>query len=165
MGVCFRSRLGPSERQKWKDRYGYQAQKREQELPVLHPDAAGIDVGASELFVAVPADRDPEPVRSFPTFTQDLYELVDWLQGCGIRSVAMESTSVYWIPVYQILEARGIEVFLLNAHYPKTFPVERATFPIANGFNTCIPLVCCGPAFVRPERFARFARCGGTEGA
>ena len=79
--------------------------KREQELPVLHPDAAGIDVGASELFVAVPADRDPEPVRSFPTFTQDLYELVDWLQGCGIRSVAMESTSVYWIPVYQILES------------------------------------------------------------
>jgi hypothetical protein len=63
----------------------------------------------------------------FPTFTQDLYELVHWLQGCGIRSVAMESTSVYWIPVYQILEARGIEVFLLNAHYPKTFPVERAT--------------------------------------
>jgi hypothetical protein len=58
---------------------------------VLHPDAAGIDVGASELFVAVPGDRDPEPVRSFPTFTQDLYELVDWLQGCGIRSVAMES--------------------------------------------------------------------------
>ena len=79
--------------------------KREPQLPVSHPDAAGIDVGASELFVAVPADRDPEPVRSFPTFTQDLYELVDWLQGCGIRSVAMESTSVYWIPVYQILES------------------------------------------------------------
>src|SRR5215471_11091314 len=57
--------------------------KREQELPVLHPDAAGIDVGASELFVAVPADRDPESVRSFPTFTQDLYELVDWLQHRG----------------------------------------------------------------------------------
>jgi len=100
--------------------------KREQELPVLHPDAAGIDVGASELFVAVPADRDPEPVRSFPTFTQDLYELVDWLQGCGIRSVAMESTSVYWIPVYQILEARGIEVFLVNAHYLKNVPGRKS---------------------------------------
>ena len=67
-------------------------------------------MGASELFVAVPADRDSEPVRSYPTFTRDLHELADWLQSCGIRSVAMESTSVYWIPVYQILEARGIEV-------------------------------------------------------
>ena len=139
--------------------------KREPQLPVLHPDAAGIDVGASEWFVAVPADRDPEPVRSFPTFTQDLYELVDWLQGCGIRSVAMESTSVYWIPVYQILEAAASRCSWSTHTTSKTFPVERATFPIANGFNTCIPLVCCGPAFVRPERFARFARCGGTEGA
>src|SRR5215510_2152625 len=110
--------------------------KRVQDLPVLHPDAAGIDVGASELFVAVPADRDPEPVRSFPTFTKDLHELADWLQGCGIRSVAMESTSVYWIPVYQILEARGIKMFLVNAHYLKeTCLAERATSPIVNGFN------------------------------
>jgi transposase len=76
-------------------------------LPVLHPDAAGIDVGAAELFVAVSADRDPHPVRSFPTFTGDLHALTDWLEQCGIHSVAMESTSVYWIPIYQILEARG----------------------------------------------------------
>ena len=63
-------------------------------LPVLHPDAAGIDVGASGLYVAVSADRDPQPVRSFPTFTRDLHALADWLVQCGIRSVAMESTSV-----------------------------------------------------------------------
>jgi hypothetical protein len=68
--------------------------KKTENLPVLHPDAAGIDVGASELFIAVPADRDPEPVRSYPTFTRDLHELADWLQSCGIRTVAMESTSV-----------------------------------------------------------------------
>lgn len=68
-------------------------------LPVLHPDAAGIDVGASELYVAVSADRDPQPVRSFPTFTRDLHTLADWLEQCGIHSVAMESTSVYWIPL------------------------------------------------------------------
>jgi transposase len=79
--------------------------RRCDQLPVLHPDAAGIDVGASELFVAVAADRDPHPVRSFPTFTRDLNALADWLEQCGIRSVAMESTSVYWIPVYQILES------------------------------------------------------------
>jgi transposase len=84
--------------------------KRVQDLPVLHPDAAGIDVGASEIFVAVPADRDAEPVRSFETFTRDLNSLADWLEACGIRSVAMESTSVYWIPLHQILESRGIKV-------------------------------------------------------
>jgi len=69
-----------------------------EELPVLHPHAAGIDVGASELFVAVSADRDPQSVRSFPTFTRDLNALADWLQQCGIRSVAMESTSACQLP-------------------------------------------------------------------
>jgi hypothetical protein len=64
--------------------------RRCDDLPVLHPDAAGIDIGASELFVAVAATRDPQPVRSFPTFTRDLHALADWLQHCGIRSVAME---------------------------------------------------------------------------
>ena len=68
-------------------------------LLVLHPDAAGIDVGASELYVAVSADRDPQPIRSFPTFTRDLHALADWLEKCGIHSVAMESTSVGKGPV------------------------------------------------------------------
>ena len=95
------------------------------DLPVLHPDAAGIDIGADELYVAVPADRDPQPVRSFPTFTRDLYALADWLQQCRIHSVAMESTSVYWIPVYQILEARGFEVYLVNARYVKNVPGRK----------------------------------------
>jgi len=99
--------------------------KRIQDLPVLHPDAAGIDVGASEIFVAVPADRDAEPVRSFATFTRDLNSLADWLQACGIRSAAMESTSVYWIPLHQILEARGIEVCLVNAHHVKNVPGRK----------------------------------------
>src|SRR5262245_56318894 len=93
--------------------------KRVQDLAVLHPDAAGIDVGASEIFVAVPADRDAESVRSFATFTRDLHSLADWLQACGIRSAAMESTSVYWIPLHQILEARGIQGYLVNAQHGK----------------------------------------------
>src|SRR5438309_2213580 len=75
--------------------------RRCDQLPVLHPDAAGIDIGANELFVAVPPDRDTDAVRSFATFTQDLNALADWLEDCGVRSVAMESTSVYWIPVYR----------------------------------------------------------------
>ena len=99
--------------------------RRCDQLPVLHPDAAGIDIGASELFVAVPADRDADPVRSFATFTQDLNALADWLQRCGVRSVAMESTSVYWIPVYQILESRGFEVYLVNAHHVKNVPGRK----------------------------------------
>jgi hypothetical protein len=68
-------------------------------LPVLHADAAGVDIGAEEIFVAVPAERALEPVRSFGTFTGDLHELADWLQECRVRTVAMESTGVYWIPL------------------------------------------------------------------
>src|SRR6266849_2484515 len=101
------------------------SKKRCEELPILHPDAAGIDVGASDLFVAVSADRDPQPVRSFPAFTRDLNALADWLQQCGVRSVAMESTSVYWIPVYQILESRGLEVCLVNAQHVKNVPGRK----------------------------------------
>ena len=93
--------------------------------PMVHPDAAGIDIGATEIFVAVPADRDALPVRSFHTFTQDLYALADWLQECGIRTAAMESTGVYWIPLFQILASRGFEVCLVNAHYAKNVPGRR----------------------------------------
>jgi transposase len=95
-------------------------------LPVLHPDAAGIDVGAEEVFVAVPPDRAAEPVRSFETFTRDLYELADWLHSCGVRSVAMESTGVYWISLFQILETRGFEVFLVNAQHVKNVPGRKS---------------------------------------
>jgi hypothetical protein len=75
-------------------------------LPVIESNAAGIDIGATQIFVAVPPNRDPEPVRCFPTFTVDLERLADWLQQCQIRTVAMESTGVYWIPLFQILEIR-----------------------------------------------------------
>jgi len=84
-------------------------------LPVMLPDAAGIDIGATEIFVAVPVDRAAENVRSFPTFTQDLYALADWLALFGVKTVAMESTGVYWIPLFQILEDRDFEVCLVNA--------------------------------------------------
>ena len=94
-------------------------------LPVIEPNAAGIDVGATEIFVAVPADRDPEPIRCFPTFTVDLERLTDWLQQCHIRTVAMESTGVYWIPLFQILEKRKIDVRLVNAHHVKNVPGRK----------------------------------------
>jgi transposase len=94
-------------------------------LPVMRPNAAGIDIGSTEIYVAVPADRDAENVRSFPTFTQDLYALADWLKRCGTETVAMESTGVYWIPLFQILEDRGFEVCLVNARHVKNVPGRR----------------------------------------
>src|SRR5262249_33321998 len=121
--LCFAP--GASDRSIREGEMATKRRKRIQDLPVLHPDAAGIDVGAREIFVAVPADRDAEPVRSFATFTRDLNSLADWLQACGIRSAAMESTSVYWIPLHQILEARGIEVCLVNAHHVKNVPGRK----------------------------------------
>jgi hypothetical protein len=74
----------------------------------IRTDAAGIDVGATELYVAVPPEKDARPVRTFESFTRDLHALADWLEQCGVRSVAMESTGVYWIPVFQVLEERGV---------------------------------------------------------
>jgi transposase len=84
-------------------------------LERIQPDAAGIDCGERSHFVAVPPDRDSQPVREFRTFTADLQRLADWLAQCGIKTVAMESTGVYWIPLYEILEERGLEVLLVNA--------------------------------------------------
>lgn len=92
---------------------------------VIRLDAAGIDIGARLIHVAVPVERDARPVREFRTFTQDLYALADWLQACGIRTVAMESTGVFWIPLFQILEARGLEVCLVNARHVKHVPGRK----------------------------------------
>jgi transposase len=101
-------------------------QNREVKMPVLRPDAAGIDIGAEEIFVAVPSDRDSQPIRRFATFTQDLNALADWLTACEIRTVAMESTGVYWIPLHQILESRGFEVYLVNAQYVRNVPGRKS---------------------------------------
>ena len=92
----------------------------------LNPDAAGIDCGSAEHFVAVPPDRDADCVRSFATFTDDLRRLADWLTACRIRSVAMEATGVYWIPLYEILEGRGFQVLLVNARHVKNVPGRKS---------------------------------------
>lgn len=92
----------------------------------LNPNVAGIDCGSAEHFVAVPPDRDPTPVQAFTTFTHDLQRLADWLTACRVTSVAMEATGVYWIPVYEILEARGFEVRLVNARHLKNVPGRKS---------------------------------------
>jgi len=95
-------------------------------LEVMHPHAAGIDVGNSAHYVAVRPARDPDPVRRFGCFTADLHRLADWLQQCGVTTVAMQSTGVYWIPLYEILDARGLEVYLVNARHTKNLPGRKS---------------------------------------
>lgn len=85
-----------------------------QHMPVIDPHAAAIDVGAAEHWVAVPPDADPQPVRSFGAYTADLIALADWLKTCGITSVALESTGVYWIPLFELLETRGFDVRVID---------------------------------------------------
>jgi transposase len=95
-------------------------------LERINPDVAGIDCGASQHFVAVPPDRAPQPVRSFGVFTPDLVALAEWLKACGVRSVAMEATGVYWIALFEMLEARGFEVLLVNARHVRNVPGRKS---------------------------------------
>jgi transposase len=94
-------------------------------LSQLNSNAAKIDIGADRHWVSVPVGRDDENIRSFACFTADLYAMAEWLKQCGVDTVAMESTGVYWIPVFQVLESRGFEVKLVNAHYVKTVPGRK----------------------------------------
>ena len=106
-------------------RNGKKKTQKQKSLPFIEPDAAGIDIGATEIYVAVPEERDIRPVRKFATFTEDLHRLADWLMACSIKTVAMESTGVYWIALFQILERRGLEVCLVNARHVKGVPGRK----------------------------------------
>ena len=110
------------ERKEWARRL----QSEDPGLEVVHPRAAGIDVGNSVHYVAVRPDRDPEPVRRFECFTADLHRMADWLHSCGVKSIAMQSTGVYWIPLYEILDERGFEVYLVNARHTKNLPGRKS---------------------------------------
>jgi len=95
-------------------------------LEVVHPDAAGIDIGNESHYVAVAPSRDKQPVRCFGCTTGELKAMADWLKQCGIRTVAMQSTGVYWIAVYDILEQAGLEVYLVNARETKNLPGRKS---------------------------------------
>ncbi|MGC8563131.1 MAG: IS110 family transposase, partial [Thermoplasmata archaeon] len=84
-------------------------------LTEINPNAAGIDIGSASHYVAVPFNRSDTPVREFLSFTDDLNALANWLTECGITTVVMESTGVYWIPLFELLESRGFDVLLVNA--------------------------------------------------
>jgi hypothetical protein len=93
------------------------AAKSRAALTITYPNAAGIDIGIAAHFVAVPPDRDDEPVREFSSFTVDLNAIADWLVAGRVETVAMESTGVYWIPLFELLESRGFTVLLVNARH------------------------------------------------
>jgi transposase len=95
-------------------------------MSCVHPNAAGLDLSQSEIWAAVPADRTPTPIRKFGTFTPDVLALADWLTACHIDTVAMEATGVYWIPVYEVLEAKGFEIFVVNARHVKNVPGRKS---------------------------------------
>jgi transposase len=95
-------------------------------LQHINPHAAGIDVGGRSHFVAVPEGSCEQPVREFSSFTGDLHRMADWLLACGVTTVAMESTGIYWIPVFEILESRGLGVRLVNARHVKNVPGRKS---------------------------------------
>ena len=95
------------------------------EFKPVNVGAAAIDIGSKMHMAAIDPGCDDTPVRAFGTFTHDLHELANWFTACGVTSVAMESTGVYWIPAYEILEQRGFEVILVNARYAKNVPGRK----------------------------------------
>ena len=127
----------------------------------LNTSAAGIDIGLRSHFVAIPEGIDEPSVREFPTFTDDLERLADWLVACGITTVAMESTGIYWIPVFEILESRGLEVKLVNARHVKNVPGRKSdvldcqwlqqlhTYGLLRGAFRPAEQVCALRAYVR----------------
>jgi transposase len=108
----------------WRGEMGHK-RKRLDGFPEINANAAGIDVGNAQHYVAVPPGRDTEPVRSFGCFTADLHALADWLHRCRVKTVAMESTGVYWVALYEVLELRGFEVCLVNARQAKNLPGRK----------------------------------------
>jgi transposase len=102
------------------------AVKLPKHLRNINSHAAGIDIGSKSHFVAVPDGADEQPVREFSSFTDDLVRMADWLASCGVTTVAMESTGIYWIPVFEILDSRGFEVKLVNARHVKNVPGRKS---------------------------------------
>ena len=106
-------------------------------LAITHPNAAGIDIGSASHYVAVPPDRDVQAVREFPGFTVDPNALADWLKPCRVDMVAMESTGVYWIPLFELLESRGFTVLLVNARHVKNVSGRKSDVLMAGGARGC----------------------------
>ena len=132
-------------------------------LSRIHPQVAGIDLGSREHWVCAPEVSKGTPnVRTFGTTMPQLQQLAEWLLEQGVESVAMESTNVYWIPLYELLESCGIEVLLVNARQLRHVPGPRPTCGTANGFSCCIAAACCGDRSVRTRSSSESGPCTGN---
>src|SRR6266853_1214289 len=152
-------------------------------LEIVNRNVAGIDVGNESHFVAVPVGRDAQPVQEFGSWTADLERMADWLKACGIETVVMQSTGVYWIPLFDVLEARGFKICLANARHTKNLPGRKSDVLTrgeaawvylsgdkdavasslqgqVNGCSSYIHTACCGTPFARPMRSGHCAVCG-----
>lgn len=119
--------------------------KKSSRMSIVHSHAAGVDIGAKFHVVAVPPDADAEPIRTFQSFTGDLHRMSDWLKTCHITTVAMESTGVYWLPAFEILEAAGFNMILVNVSAAKNVPVARLMSTTHSGCRDDMHLVFSGP--------------------
>ena len=148
--------------------------KKQQSFPKhlkqINFNAAGIDIGSRNHFVAVPEGRDEVSVKKFSTFTADLYRLAGWLTKCNVETVAMESTGVYWIPVFEILEDLGFDVILVNARHVKNVPGRKTdvidcqwimqlhTYGLLRGAVRPSEQICALRTYLRQrEKLVRFA--------
>jgi transposase len=133
-------------------------------LSIINPHAAGIDVGSEQILVAVPADRDAHPVRTFSTFTADLHALSAWLKQCRIKTVAMESTGIYWIPLYEMLEHDGFEVCLVNARHVKNVAGKKSDVLDCQWLQQLHSFGLLAPSRSSARRDLRFACSGAPSG-
>ena len=125
-------------------------QKSLEALSIIHPNAAGIDIGSREIWVALRPDLVGETTRPFPSFTPDLERLAAWLVENNVDTVAMESTGVYWIPLFEILETRGIQVYLVNARHVKHVPGRKSDVLDCQWLQKLHSLGLLSPSF-RPD--------------
>jgi len=126
-------------------------------LEVVHPDAAGIDIGNESHYVAVPPTRDSQTVRRFGCTTAELKAMADWLKQCKIRTIALQSTGVYWVSVYDILEEAGFELYLVHTRETKNLPGRKSDVQESQWLMRLhTPMVCCGTRF---GPFKKSARC------
>ena len=102
--------------------------KNQEQVTVVHPNAGGLDIGAREIWASAPPSDGLERVKCFGTFTPDLHQLADWLVKCDVDTVVMESTGIYWIPIFELLEARGLVVYLVNARHVKNVPGRKSDY-------------------------------------
>jgi hypothetical protein len=128
------------------------------DLACVYPNAAGLDIGSAEIGVAIPPERDPQSVRAFQTFTADLHALLAWLLACGIDTLALESTGVFWIPIYQLLEQAGITPICSMHAMSRRSLGARLIGTMRNGFRSCMRSASCRARFGPMPKSARCAR-------